>query len=170
MTTLGISLAAATRYCKSPLADTLNIANTGGRGLETRPSEVYFDKKKDPVAVNQFPIGIDPDRFTENLKKPKVQARIRELKKQFGGDCKLIVGVDRLDYIKGVPHKLHAFNVFLQQHPDWVGKVRLLQIAVPTRQDVDEYRELRTTVNELVGRINGQFGKSLHQFKSASEF
>jgi trehalose 6-phosphate synthase len=70
----------------------------------------------------------------------------------------VIVGVDRLDYIKGVPQKLHALELFLTQHPEWIGKVVLVQLAVPSRQDVEEYQNLRATVNELVGRINGRFG------------
>lgn len=69
-----------------------------------------------------------------------------------------MVGVDRLDYIKGVPQKLHAFEVFLTDHPEWIGKVVLVQVAVPSRQDVEEYQNLRAVVNELVGRINGRFG------------
>jgi trehalose 6-phosphate synthase len=68
------------------------------------------------------------------------------------------VGVDRLDYIKGVPQKLHALELFLTQHPEWVDKVVLVQVAVPSRQDVEEYQHLQTVVNELVGRINGRFG------------
>jgi trehalose 6-phosphate synthase len=71
------------------------------------------------------------------------------------------VGVDRLDYIKGVPQKMHAFEVFLDRHPEWRGKVVLVQVAVPSRQDVEEYQNLRMIVNELVGRINGKFGKLL---------
>jgi trehalose-6-phosphate synthase len=71
---------------------------------------------------------------------------------------KVIVGVDRLDYIKGVPQKLHALELFLSQHPEWVGRVVLAQLAVPSRGDVEEYQNLRATVNELVGRINGRFG------------
>lgn len=68
------------------------------------------------------------------------------------------MGVDRLDYIKGVPQKLHALEVFLADHPEWVGKVVLVQVAVPSREDVEEYQNLRAVVNELVGRINGKFG------------
>lgn len=86
-----------------------------------------------------------------------MQERIAVLRKKFAG-VKLIVGVDRLDYIKGVPQKLHALEVFLTEHPEWVGKVVLVQIAVPSRQDVEEYQNLRAVVNELVGRINGKFG------------
>jgi trehalose 6-phosphate synthase len=109
------------------------------------------------VTVGAFPIGIDPEKFTEGLQKPKVRARIEQLESKFKG-VKLIVGVDRLDYIKGVPQKLHALEVFLTEHPEWIGKVVLVQVAVPSRQDVEEYQNLRAVVNELVGRINGKFG------------
>jgi trehalose 6-phosphate synthase len=86
-----------------------------------------------------------------------VKDRIAVLERKFEG-VKLIVGVDRLDYIKGVPQKLHALEVFLTEHPEWIGKVVLVQVAVPSRQDVEEYQNLRAVVNELVGRINGKFG------------
>ena len=97
-------------------------------------------------------------KFTDGLKGPKVKSRIANLENKFHG-VKLMVSVDRLDYIKGIPQKLHAFEVFLSEHPEWVGKVVLVQVAVPSRQDVEEYQSLRTVVNELVGRINGRFGK-----------
>ena len=125
------------------------------RGLATTPNGVEFQGKV--VTVGAFPIGIDPEKFDEGLQKPKVQERIAALEKKFQG-VKLIVGVDRLDYIKGVPQKLHALEVFLTEHPDWIGKVVLVQVAVPSRQDVEEYQDLRAVVNELVGRINGKFG------------
>ncbi|KAF8754118.1 Glycosyltransferase family 20 [Rhizoctonia solani] len=86
-----------------------------------------------------------------------VKERVTALEQRFKG-VKIIVGVDRLDYIKGVPQKLHALEVFLTEHPEWIGKVVLVQLAVPSRQDVEEYQNLRSTVNELVGRINGRFG------------
>jgi len=125
-------------------------------------------------SVNAFPIGIDPDTITDGLQRPKVQERIAALEKKFQG-VKIIVGVDRLDYIKGVPQKLHALEVFLTEHPEWIGKVGgivqaslskvltilqvvLVQVAVPSRGDVEEYQNLRAVVNELVGRINGKFG------------
>ncbi|ANB12848.1 alpha,alpha-trehalose-phosphate synthase (UDP-forming) TPS1 [Sugiyamaella lignohabitans] len=109
------------------------------------------------VTVGAFPIGIDADSFINGLKQPDVQARIDTLEKKFG-DTKIIVGVDRLDYIKGVPQKFHAFEIFLEEHPEWIGKVVFVQVAVPSRQDVEEYQNLRAVVNELVGRINGKFG------------
>lgn len=124
-------------------------------GLNTTPNGVEFQGKM--VSVGAFPIGIDPDKFSEALTQPKVMNRIETLERKFQG-VKLIVGVDRLDYIKGVPQKLHALEVFLTEHPEWIGKVVLVQVAVPSRQDVEEYQNLRAVVNELVGRINGKFG------------
>ncbi|KAJ6163773.1 trehalose-6-P synthase/phosphatase complex synthase subunit [Penicillium chrysogenum] len=72
--------------------------------------------------------------------------------------AKLIVRVDRLDYIKDVPQKLHALETFLNRYPEWVRKVVLMQVAVPTRQDVGEYQSLQAEVNELVGRLNANHG------------
>ncbi|KAG5642717.1 Trehalose-6-P synthase/phosphatase complex synthase subunit [Asterophora parasitica] len=124
-------------------------------GLPTMPNGVEFEGRL--VHVGTFPIGIEPASFIDNLKREAVQNRITQLEHRFGG-VKVIVGVDRLDYIKGVPQKLHALELFLTQHPEWIGKVVLVQLAVPSRQDVEEYQNLRSTVNELVGRINGRFG------------
>ena len=124
-------------------------------GLPTTPNGVEFHGKL--VSVGAFPIGIDPEKFAQGLQKDNVKRRIETLEKKFEG-VKLIVGVDRLDYIKGMPQKLHALEVFLTEHPEWIGKVVLVQVAVPSRQDVEEYQNLRGVINELVGRINGKFG------------
>ncbi|KAG8720040.1 Trehalose-6-P synthase/phosphatase complex synthase subunit [Ceratobasidium sp. 394] len=124
-------------------------------GAPTMPNGIEFEGRYSRVGT--FPIGIDPDQFISNLEKPAVKERIAALEQRFKG-VKIIVGVDRLDYIKGVPQKLHALEVFLTEHPEWIGKVVLVQLAVPSRQDVEEYQNLRSTVNELVGRINGRFG------------
>ncbi|KAJ6513359.1 glycosyltransferase family 20 protein [Mycena sanguinolenta] len=123
--------------------------------LPTMPNGVEFEGRL--AHVGTFPIGIEPSSFIDNLQREPVQQRIRQLESRFSG-VKVIVGVDRLDYIKGVPQKLHALELFLTQHPEWIGKVVLVQLAVPSRQDVEEYQNLRSTVNELVGRINGRFG------------
>ena len=71
-----------------------------------------------------------------------------------------MVGVDRLDYVKGLPQKLRALETLLTNHPELVGSVVLVQIAIPTRGEVEEYQNLRVLINELVGRINGKFGES----------
>ncbi|KAI8912501.1 glycosyltransferase family 20-domain-containing protein [Gorgonomyces haynaldii] len=124
-------------------------------GLHTMPNGCEFEGKL--VQVGTFPIGIDPQKFVDGLKEPKISLRIERLKEKFKG-VKVLLGVDRLDYIKGVPQKLHAFEQFLIKHPEWIEKVVLIQVAVPSRQDVEEYQHLQQVVNELVGRINGRFG------------
>lgn len=124
-------------------------------GVKTVPNGIEYEGRS--ISVGAFPIGIDVDKFTNGLTQDTTVARVKQLKQKFG-DTKVIVGVDRLDYIKGVPQKLHAFEVFLTENPEWIGKVVLIQVAVPSRGDVEEYQSLRASVNELVGRINGKFG------------
>ena len=109
------------------------------------------------VTVGAFPIGIEPERFTLTLAQQSVQERILDLEYEFKGKT-VMVGVDRLDYVKGVPQKLRAFDLFLTEHPEYIGRVILIQIAIPTRDELEGYQNLRTFVNEQVGRINGKFG------------
>ncbi|KAJ6423519.1 hypothetical protein OIU84_024476 [Salix udensis] len=124
-------------------------------GLEGTPEGVEDQGRLTRVAA--FPIGIDSDRFIRALELPQVQEHIKELKERFAGR-KVMLGVDRLDMIKGIPQKILAFEKFLEEYPSWCDKVVLLQIAVPTRTDVPEYQKLTSQVHEIVGRINGRFG------------
>ncbi|XP_059289827.1 alpha,alpha-trehalose-phosphate synthase [UDP-forming] 1-like isoform X1 [Lycium ferocissimum] len=124
-------------------------------GLEGTPEGVEDQGKLTRVAA--FPIGIDSDRFIRALDLPPVKYHINELQERFAGR-KVMLGVDRLDMIKGIPQKILAFEKFLEENPDWRDKVVLLQIAVPTRTDVPEYQKLTCQVHEIVGRINGRFG------------
>ncbi|KAL0813568.1 hypothetical protein Bca101_070011 [Brassica carinata] len=104
-----------------------------------------------------FPIGIDPNRFIKACELPEVGQQMTELKKRFAGK-KVILGVDRLDMIKGIPQKFLGFEKFLEENMDWRDKVVLVQIAVPTRNNVPEYQKLKSQVHGLAGRINGRFG------------
>ncbi|XP_051134919.1 alpha,alpha-trehalose-phosphate synthase [UDP-forming] 1-like isoform X2 [Andrographis paniculata] len=124
-------------------------------GLEGTPEGVEDQGRVTRVAA--FPIGIDSERFIRALDVTDVQKNIRELKERFAGR-KVMLGVDRLDMIKGIPQKILAFEKFLEENPYWRDKVVLLQIAVPTRTDVPEYQKLTSQVHEIVGRINGRFG------------
>ncbi|XP_074311183.1 alpha,alpha-trehalose-phosphate synthase [UDP-forming] 1-like [Silene latifolia] len=125
-------------------------------GLEGTPEGVEDDQGR-LTRVAAFPIGIDSERFIRALELPQVQEHIRELTERFSGR-KVMLGVDRLDMIKGIPQKLLAFEKFLEENSYWKDKVVLLQIAVPTRTDVPEYQKLTSQVHEIVGRINGRFG------------
>ncbi|XP_024375261.1 alpha,alpha-trehalose-phosphate synthase [UDP-forming] 1 [Physcomitrium patens] len=124
-------------------------------GLEGTPEGVEDQGKLTRVAA--FPIGIDPERFISALETEQVKLHVKELLRFFAGR-KVMLGVDRLDMIKGIPQKLLAFEMFLEKNPQWREKVMLVQIAVPTRTDVHEYQRLTSQVHEIVGRINGRFG------------
>ncbi|XP_060530231.1 uncharacterized protein LOC132704325 isoform X2 [Cylas formicarius] len=100
------------------------------------------------VRVRPLPIGIPFERFVELAEKaPKVLST----------NQKIILGVDRLDYTKGLVHRLLAFEKLLEKHPEHIEKVSLLQISVPSRTDVKEYQDLKEEMDQLVGRINGRF-------------
>ncbi|AET04358.2 trehalose-6-phosphate synthase [Medicago truncatula] len=104
-------------------------------GIEGTPEGVEDQGKLTRVAA--FPIGIDSERFIRALALPEVQTHMKDLKERFAGR-KVIMGVDRLDMIKGIPQKILAFEKFLEENSHWRDKVVLLQIAVPTRTDVPE--------------------------------
>lgn len=124
-------------------------------GLESSPKGVKY---KDHFAfVGIFPIGTDPDAWLNGLQSASVKERILDVENKFRGK-KVVLGVDRLDYIKGVPHKLMAFEIFLANHPEWQHNVVLIQIGVPSRTEVDVYKKVMRQTNELVGRINAQYG------------
>ncbi|GJQ09065.1 hypothetical protein GpartN1_g856.t1 [Galdieria partita] len=128
-------------------------------GLESSPKGVNYHSHFAHVGI--FPIGIDPNTFHRALEDSNVQQRIQELHERFMGK-KVLLGVDRLDYIKGVPHKLLALEWLLTKYSEWMHKVVLVQIAVPTRTEIEEYKKLSSQTNELVGRINGKFGTVDH--------
>jgi len=134
------------------------VLGTGGAEGVTEGNEGIFDHaSRRSIAVDAFPIGIDPSRFEECLETTVVKDKIIDLQRRFDGK-KVLLGIDRLDYVKGIPHKLKAIECFLRAHPQWMGKIVLLQIAVPSRTEVPGYQKLRNNVHKLVGRINGEFG------------
>ena len=103
-----------------------------------------------------FPMGVDFEHFSALAARPSVRARTRELKEN--GPERMLLGIDRLDYTKGIPRRLLAFERLLEVHPEWRERVRLLQVAVPSRTQVSAYQRFREQVDGLVGRINGVFG------------
>ncbi|WP_117238208.1 trehalose-6-phosphate synthase [Thermus sediminis] len=106
--------------------------------------------------VEVHPLGIDTGRFGELAQDPHIGLQARGLKHLAGAD-RLILGVDRLDYTKGILERLLAYERFLQSYPQWRGRVSLFQIATPSRTGVGAYRELKRLVDEVVGRILGNF-------------
>jgi len=109
-----------------------------------------------------IPVGIDPDRFAEAAGAPGSTSagETGAFEAVPAAGRQLILGVDRLDYTKGIPERLEAFAHLLERYPAWRGKVSFVQVSVPTRSEVPEYAELRSRVEALVGRINGAFGEA----------
>jgi trehalose 6-phosphate synthase/phosphatase len=122
-------------------------------GLTVEIDRVHLAERE--VRLGVFPMGIDAETFRGLAEDPAVQAEARALKGD--GRVKLLVGVDRLDYTKGIPRRLLSYERMLQTHPDLREHVRLVQVAVPSRTGVEAYQEFRSLVDGLVGRINGDF-------------
>lgn len=109
------------------------------------------------VKADAFPIGIDYKKFKKTVASKEVEAEIDTLTEHYK-DQSIILSVDRLDYSKGILHRLEAFEAFLKQYPKHHRKVTMVVIAVPSRTAVDAYKELRDQVEQAVSRINGEFG------------
>lgn len=108
------------------------------------------------VRVGNFPISIDYNAFMRQAATPEVAARAKELHRMLP-NRNVLLGIDRLDYTKGIPLRLRAFHDLLTRYPELRERVSLIQVVVPSREDIAEYRDLKTEIERLVGRINGSF-------------
>jgi trehalose 6-phosphate synthase/phosphatase len=128
-------------------------------GCETRAGRVEFNGRS--IRVGTFPMGIDFAEYDSLASRPDVLAEAERLRDS-AGKAALIVSVDRLDYTKGIPRRLFAFERLLERYPRLRGRVSLIQVAAPSRVAVGEYQQFRRGVDELVGRINGRFSSLGH--------
>jgi trehalose 6-phosphate synthase len=108
--------------------------------------------------VGVYPVGIDPEEFLPR-REDLERSRRRETLGRVVGDRKILVGVDRLDYTKGIVERLLGFEEFLRTHKEWRNRVVFLQIAAPSRTKVPAYREQKLKVEAQVSRINGELGE-----------
>ncbi len=136
-----------TQYFLRSVFRTLGFEHNLGEitmGAEVRRAEV-------------FPIGIDFDRFMTAARSPEVAELRQQMESGFGGK-KLIFSVDRLDYTKGLLHRLRGYECFLETYPEWRGRVVFVLTVVPSRGEVEQYRKMKHELDELVGQINGAYG------------
>ncbi|MBW6485589.1 MAG: bifunctional alpha,alpha-trehalose-phosphate synthase (UDP-forming)/trehalose-phosphatase [Syntrophobacterales bacterium] len=124
-------------------------------GFENSYGEITVGTR--PVKVDSFPMGIDFDKFSKAANHAKVKREISKIRKNIK-EQKILLSIDRLDYTKGMPQRLEAFNSFLDKYPEFEGKVTYILVAVPSRTKVEDYRLLKKQVDELVGKINGAHG------------
>ena len=124
-------------------------------GIESMIDRVDYPDRE--VRLQALPIGIAPEEFLGQIETPEAQQQLEMLRAQYQ-DRQLIAAIDRLDYTKGIPERLRTFWTVLETAPELRRKVVLLQIAVPSRENIGSYQELRSEVHQLVGEINGRFG------------
>ena len=109
------------------------------------------------VKVDSFPMGIDYKRFADSANNPIIKNEINRLRIKLG-NRRTILSIDRLDYTKGIPQRLLAFDAFLDMNPQYREKITLVLVAVPSRTKVEHYRLLKKELDELIGQINGKYG------------
>lgn len=124
-------------------------------GYDIHVDEVYLDTHIAKVGV--FPLGVDFLNISRHLEKIKISKQHSKVASAIGTPY-IFLGVDRLDYTKGIPERMAAFRRFLEEHPEYIGKVTLVQLCVPTRSDIKIYNDLKSNVERLVSEINGELG------------
>lgn len=124
-------------------------------GLEVGSDQVKLGERV--VRVGAFPLGVDVELYAGLGQRRAVQEGAKAMRAEIGAE-KLLLGMDRLDYTKGIPERLRGYQAFLRQYPEWRGRVSFLQIATPSRSQIPAYQALRAEVERLSGEINGEFG------------
>ena len=123
-------------------------------GIPTQDDTIRVEGRE--IRLGVFPIGVDAPTFTALAEDSEVAGDVAAIRSEARGE-RILLGIDRLDYTKGIPRRMLAFERLLEREPGWRGKVRLVQVAVPSRSDVPSYQDFRSELDQLVGRINGAF-------------
>jgi trehalose 6-phosphate synthase len=139
--------------------DAFNFSRYLARECGLHNRDFNFTVGDRTMRIGAYPVGIETAAFSRlaegSAQLPFVKRVIKSL-----GDRALIIGVDRLDYAKGIAHRLSAFERFLQTQPNWRGKVTYLQIAPKSRTEITEYADLEREIGSAAGRINGAYGEA----------
>ncbi len=129
-----------------------NLADVDGKG-----HRIYYEGRT--VRVDAFPISIDSAALAELASAPAVLERARQLRVELGNPRKMILGIDRLDYTKGINVRIQAFSELLAEKDPSVEGAVMVQIATPSRERLISYRKMREEIERQVGAINGNYGR-----------
>lgn len=144
-----------------------NFLETVDRSLEARidHERATILYRGEETLIESYPISIAWPEFAEQAKWPPADQQRREIQQKYGlhEETRIVLGVDRLDYIKGIHERLAAFEHLLAIHPEWIGKLVLLQVAAPSRERLEDYRNFHTRIEHDVARINRRFGHADYQ-------
>ena len=124
-------------------------------GYEHSLNKITYEDRY--VQVDAFPMGIDYNRFSKEYTTQQFELEVQQFAESTKGN-QIILSIDRLDYTKGIPMRLRAFDEFLWRYPEYQGKVRFHLIVAPSRVEVDTYENLRSEIAEMVSEINGKYG------------
>ncbi|NND85299.1 MAG: trehalose-6-phosphate synthase, partial [Acidimicrobiia bacterium] len=136
-----------------------NFARAARRLVGAEGSSSRLEYQGRTIELQVSPIGIDAEAFAALGRDPSIVERAAQIRSDLGDPEVVILGVDRLDYTKGIDFRIKALETLLERRPELVGKVALVQVAVPSREDVEQYRIIREDIERLVGRVNGSFGE-----------
>lgn len=136
--------------------DVRHFLSAASRLTTVKVSDNVITYKDRQIVVESFPMGIDAKKFEELVTQPVVEEQIATLKETMEGR-QVILTIDRLDYSKGILQRLQAYELLLQMHPEYVDKLSLYMIVVPSRDTVPQYKELRDQIDQLVGNINATY-------------
>jgi trehalose 6-phosphate synthase len=128
------------------------------RVFESADGQTTLSLNGQQTRIGSFPVGVEPRGFQRLARRNVRSPLVHELVASLGGRD-LVIGVDRLDYSKGLIQRLDAFDIFLANHSDWIGKVTYLQITPKNRSEIPEYAELAEATGSAAGRINGKYGE-----------
>ncbi|HEY8372561.1 MAG TPA: trehalose-6-phosphate synthase [Pseudonocardiaceae bacterium] len=129
----------------------------GAVGVRNRHGMVAYGDRV--VRVGAFPISIDAASLDALARSKEVQLRAKEIRAELGNPRKILLGVDRLDYTKGIDVRLHAFHELLEEGRVDPAEVVMIQLATPSRERVEHYKQMREDIEREVGRINGEFAR-----------
>jgi trehalose 6-phosphate synthase len=128
------------------------------RMFESSGRHVTLNVNGQETLIGSFPVGIEPRAFARLARRSEQSPLVKDLVASLGGR-NLVIGVDRLDYSKGLIQRLDAFDIFLANHSEWLGKLTYLQITPTNRSEIPEYSELQEALASAAGRINGKYGE-----------
>jgi len=140
-------------------SDARNFLRVASRLSAARRTRNHLQVGDRTVTVGTFPVSIDTRRYATVAEQPEVVAQAEQIRLQLGSARQVFLGVDRLDYTKGIDGRLRAFQQLLASRPGTAREAVFVQVAVPSRERIAEYQELRRLVEELVGQINGEHGE-----------
>jgi trehalose 6-phosphate synthase/phosphatase len=136
--------------------DRRHFVDTAERVLQISAQENSFVVNNRLAVADVFPISIDYKKYSDLAVHPATVKGVQKIKNCV--NSKIAISIDRLDYSKGIIHRLKAFNLFLEKHPEWHEQITLLHLIVPSRDNVGCYRQLKEEMNRMISDINGKYG------------